>query len=651
MEIMSQNERRITVVSVSVFFLLAALFLSSCRNPANPNEVTVSFDTAGGTPAIECQIIRRGRAVEPVDPPSRAGHRFMDWYGDPYFTYRWDFDNGVVRQDITLYARWTRIGGGGSGGGGGGLLPPGNDIHVPGAAGMNVYEQLEWMHNNPTHIQGGPDRVYIVTAHAAFVGSENIMSNNVPINFTAANPGDPVRVRIVSDATAQREIRMNNAGILFDVANDNILELQNVALLGVASDAVVDVKSDGILVMGSNSAIRNNSGRGVRVDGGTFRMYNTASITGNTGGGVHVMADGDFIMLGGTINTNTAVLGGGVLVNGGAKFEMEGGFISNNTATGTGVNEGGGGVHVSGADTSFIMSGGAIGGGFGGFNTAVLGGGVMVSGGAEFVMEGGFISHNIATNAATNEGGGGVHLTGNDSAFTMSDGIIEWNISNHAGGGVDVQANTTFTMYGGTIGPGNTATASTCMMSGGGGVHLIGANSLFTLDGGTISGNFASQGGGVRVAGGTFRMEYGIIFNNHAINGSRSGGGGVQAEILGRFELHGGSISENFSVNNGGGVMASLPWNCDVSNFSMTGGAIYNNIANNAGGGVSLSLGTRFEISGGFIYGTNSSTRPSNIINSPSNSAALWNGLFTTRLSPLVGGAFSGHSADTFPPP
>ena len=112
------------VASVSAFLLITALLLISCRPVDN---VIVSFNTAGGTPAIECQVIQRGGVLEPVSSPRRTGFRFDGWYKYPGHTYRWDFNNGVVREDITLHARWTRTGGSGSSGGsaGGGSAPGG----------------------------------------------------------------------------------------------------------------------------------------------------------------------------------------------------------------------------------------------------------------------------------------------------------------------------------------------------------------------------------------------------------------------------------------------------------------------------------------------------------------------------------------------
>ena len=123
--------KRVTLhVFISIFLTSMLILLGGCRNPINspagPHLVIVSFDTAGGTPVIESQTIPLGGMLQPVDPPRRSGFRFAGWYTDSAYTNEWDFDNGIVTEDITLYAKWTRAGGGGGGGsgGGGGGAPP-----------------------------------------------------------------------------------------------------------------------------------------------------------------------------------------------------------------------------------------------------------------------------------------------------------------------------------------------------------------------------------------------------------------------------------------------------------------------------------------------------------------------------------------------
>ncbi len=115
-------------------------------------------------------------------------------------------------------------------------------------------------------------------------------------------------------------------------------------------------------------------GRGVKVLGGTFHMFG-GIITGNTSaydtGGSGVCVTGHerntsvFRLYGGQISENTAKNGGGVTVSkyvdeAATRFDMYGGRITNNAADSTWPGYGnGGGVYVSWT-TQFVMNGGII---------------------------------------------------------------------------------------------------------------------------------------------------------------------------------------------------------------------------------------------------------------------------------------------------
>jgi uncharacterized repeat protein (TIGR02543 family) len=67
----------------------------------------VMFNSNGGT-AINQQIVRHGaKVIEPSPAPVRIGHTFDGWCRDEALTDGWDFQNDVVTQHITLYAKWT----------------------------------------------------------------------------------------------------------------------------------------------------------------------------------------------------------------------------------------------------------------------------------------------------------------------------------------------------------------------------------------------------------------------------------------------------------------------------------------------------------------------------------------------------------------
>jgi len=247
-----------------------------------------------------------------------------------------------------------------------------------------------------------------------------------------------------------------------------------------------------------------NYGGGVYVHpGGTFKMQDSASVSGNTadnwGGGVFVDSGGEFIMTGGTIGgigNNTAPNGGGVYVDSNGIFTMSGSAkISDNTASSSG-----GGVFVD--HSTFTMNGGMVSG-----NTAIEGGGVYVFNSGEFIMNGGTIGAGNTANSI----GGGVYVDG--GTFNMSgSAAVSDNTANSVGGVYVLGTNGTFTMNDGAV-SGNTASSSA-------GVYV--RDGEFTMKGGTVSGNTATlgSGGGVTISFGKFRISNGIVYGNDGTDDS-----------------------------------------------------------------------------------------------------------------------------------
>jgi hypothetical protein len=228
-------------------------------------------------------------------------------------------------------------------------------------------------------------------------------------------------------------------------------------------------------------------------NGGTFTMKGDARITGNTAGsgGVHVTGSGSRFTMEDTasVDGNTGSSGGGVFVSNNAEFIMRGDATVSGNNGGV-YNGSGGGVYVLGG--SFTMEGSAKVSG----NTALNGGGVWVStnhtGGTTyngtFIMkDNATVNDNISSNDDALNGGGGVHVT-NGATFTMEGGAtVSDNTSAANGGGVYVFAGT-FTMEGSAVISGNSASLK------GGGVFLFNFNNddyicTFIKTGGTIYGD------------------------------------------------------------------------------------------------------------------------------------------------------------------
>lgn len=70
------------------------------------NTCAVVFDSLGGTVISSITVQTGGKVTAPV-PPTRSGYSFQGWYKELACTTAWDFDNDIVTEDITLYAKWV----------------------------------------------------------------------------------------------------------------------------------------------------------------------------------------------------------------------------------------------------------------------------------------------------------------------------------------------------------------------------------------------------------------------------------------------------------------------------------------------------------------------------------------------------------------
>ena len=84
----------------------------------------VIFDADGGSPVPPIERVPvHDNATQPADP-TKSGYRFIHWYESMgSANTRWNFDT-IITADMTLVARWDRIGGGGGNGGGTIVDPP-----------------------------------------------------------------------------------------------------------------------------------------------------------------------------------------------------------------------------------------------------------------------------------------------------------------------------------------------------------------------------------------------------------------------------------------------------------------------------------------------------------------------------------------------
>ena len=218
----------------------------------------------------------------------------------------------------------------------------------------------------------------------------------------------------------------------------------------------------------------------------------------------------------------------------------------------------------------------------------------------------------------------------------------------------------------------------------GGGI-LIGNGSTFTMNGGEISGNTANGGGGVAIIGSTMVMNDGTISNNstYRTSGQGSYGAGVYVADYANssggdtvftakpasFEMNGGKITGNTTLDYGGGVLTfpqqgqKITININngeisgnqvtegsggafaaffgVTELNIKGGTLSGNSAQNYGGGVFLYDATNVTISGGTIS-ENKASQGGGVYLWPTSAVKQTNGSIENNVANVGGGVCGG---------
>ncbi|MBD5080320.1 MAG: hypothetical protein HDT44_00970 [Ruminococcaceae bacterium] len=398
----------------------------------------------------------------------------------------------------------------------------------------------------------------------------------------------------ICDCDGDGKIKSNEGSNDDDSDNDSEAD-SGIETLSVSDNTKADKKQGGAIYIKKEGKFT--------LKGGTISNFSA-----DEGGGVY--SNGTFTMTGGVISDNNAKKGGGVYVaQEGKGFEMSGGKISDNTVT-----HQGGGVYVSNGSSEklggiFTMNGGIISGNIIKYDKHPdigTNGGAGVYTAGQFIMNNNsIISNNTSGEESKNEFfyGGGVSIS-NGGVFTMNGGTISVNKGRY-GGGVYVSQGT-FTMAKDSIIDNNRGIA------GGGGVGVDNAG-VFTLNSGKITNNEGNSGGGVYNKG-TFIMKGGTIGGQDGENTAKNGGGvyltrDKENNIGGIFTMSSGSVSNNKSNNSGGGIYiesGTFTINKDTtSEGSMNEGVISSNTSQN-GGGVYINSGA-FNMSGGSVLANTTS--------------------------------------------
>ncbi len=308
--------------------------------------------------------------------------------------------------------------------------------------GTQLTQAVE-LNYNKAHIGGG---AYINAGNLTINGTNVQVNNNQAMGdgtevSTGIFTGDGGGMFVVSG-----NVIINGTGVI----NSNYAGHDGGAIYTKNSTSTITIGESGssnAFTLSQNHA--DNWGGGIRV-GGDITFY-TGSLTKNyatyRGGGVFV-ADGRYIMNGGTVGGTTAdgnyttaegnaeYGGGGIFVMGGTANINNGSISGNHVGTGTC----GGGVYMGQnnsvnpptSGTCFI-AGGTI-GGSGQANSATYGGGIYSAGGTITVTQStkNRTTGNISYNEATD--GGGIYTNGNSGVVNVNHGNIEYNTANNGGG-------------------------------------------------------------------------------------------------------------------------------------------------------------------------------------------------------------------------
>lgn len=313
---------------------------------------------------------------------------------------------------------------------------------------------------------------------------------------------------------------------------------------------------------------------------------------------VSVEAGGTLNLNGGMITTPRTLGDDGHVILSQGAVNIFGGYVTNGSGGGWG-----GGLCVTGANASLVMTNGVIAG-----NKAASGGGIFANMGAVLNLSGGVISGNATYANEINRGedasaggyGGGVYTQGATVTISGSANITNnrakaritnkdlYNKGLLGGGGIASTNGGTLTMTGGSV----TANYS---YEAGGGIYagFYGQGVEFAMSSGFIAGNKSdnAEGGGLRISGGTTGVINAenasnrvYITNNKTMTGSKDGrggdwgGGGVFVQEGGTLDIFKTLITNNKAGGWGGGIGACPTGQTIVSHSK--GAAIYDNTDN-----------------------------------------------------------------------
>ena len=331
---------------------------------------------------------------------------------------------------------------------------------------------------------------------------------------------------------------------------------------------------------GNGGGIFLNAGS-VTVTNATFHHNRAITTNTNNGLGGAIRATGTTIIKGNSSFTcNEARNGGAVFIMNGT-FLMEGGVVGGSEANANKAGRYGGGLYVTGTNSTVTLQGGEI-----SFNEAITetdasGGGIYVNSSS---AQGTQLTQTVKLNNNKAVVGGGAFIS--EGNLIINGTSIEMNNNQATGDGTEII---------------NGTNPSGIFRGDGGGLYVVNGN--VTIKGaGTINNNIASNDGGAiftKNAASTITIGESGNSTPFFISENHAGKWGGAIRVGGDITLYTGTISNNYAGNAGGGVYVS------GGDLNMHGGQLCTNLADNGmGGGIFMSSGLCTLSEGAVIGGT-----------------------------------------------
>ncbi len=311
----------------------------------------------------------------------------------------------------------------------------------------------------------------------------------------------------------------------------------------------------------SDSTISDNSDTGIVTFYSSSVIYNSV-ISGNTSpdsaGGLHLRGS---VHISHTMITNNSALrrGGGVYLDGSGTTEIRDSTIAGNSVQ----DDDGGGIRIYGGGIVTITSSTITGN-----SSSLRGGGIYLRGGALYV------ERSVISNNYTRKLGGGIYSRG--KTIITSSRVLN-NAAVYSSGGLALHGEATILD---SLISGNSASDG-----GGIGISVYNRSQEIAITDSTITENTADEDGGGIVSGAPLEITGSTISGNSA----GGNGGGIHLETRGRGEprlnLTTSTVSGNTANGNGGGIAGPGP-------MTISHSTITHNIADadgdgdGAGGGI-----------------------------------------------------------------